>query len=204
MLEIRATNLAKRFGRRRVFSDINIELTVGDSLAVVGPNGSGKSTLLAILLGLLRPTKGKVEYFLDGKILDEQEARRRVALVAPYLNLYDQLSAEENLKFFATVSGNCITGKRIEELLTSVGLQRRGADLVSAYSSGMKQRLKYAVALLNEPEVLFLDEPTSSLDDQGKKLVGEIIESHRSKCIIVLATNEREEYDLGTSQCRLN
>jgi len=126
-----------------------------------------------------------------------------VSLVAPYLNLYDQLSGEENLQFFASVRGGSITGKEIESLLEKVGLANRGLDLVSTYSTGMKQRLKYAVALSNIPKFLFLDEPMSALDDDGKSIVIEVIDEFRDKCIIVLATNEKEEYTLGRQQCRL-
>ena len=114
-------------------------------------------------------------------------------MISPYLNLYDQLTAEENLKFFSTVSGLNITGKEIEALLVRVGLGGRGMDYVGGYSSGMKQRLKYATALLKNPGFLFLDEPTSNLDDDGKQIVFDIIKEYKPQSIVIIATNDKED-----------
>lgn len=201
---LKAIDLAKRFGQLKVFKGLNFELSTGQSIAVIGPNGSGKSTLLMILLSIYRPTKGRVEFLCDDEKLDEDGVRDNIALVAPYLNLYGNLTGEENLKFFATVSGRNITGKDINELLETVGLAGRGSDFVSGYSSGMAQRLKYAVALFKQPQFLFLDEPTSNLDAAGKKIVFEIVERQRSKSIIIIATNEVKEIDLAQQQIRVD
>ncbi len=193
--------LAKRFGARKVFSQLTFELTTGESLAVTGPNGSGKSTLMLTLLSLYHPTKGSITYAdEDGHTIDSSELTALISFVAPYLNLYDQLSAEENLKFFATVGGLNVTGKQVDALLERVGLSGRGNDLVAEFSSGMKQRLKYAVALLKQPAFLFLDEPGSNLDEQGKRLVKEIVEEYRRKTVIIIATNEQEERKLADRQ----
>ena len=204
MYSLKASNLAKRFGSRKVFADIELNLKTGQSISIIGPNGSGKSTLLKVLLMQLRPNKGKVEFSSDGKAMNEDAIRSRSSLVAPYLNLYDHLTAEENLKFFSSVAGDNITGKEINKLLASVGLEGRGIDYVADYSSGMKQRLKYAVALLNDPDFLFLDEPSSNLDEDGKQIIAEIIEKYRSKSIIVIATNEPQEYGFAEQICRLD
>jgi len=204
MHKLSVTGLAKRFGPRKVFSDISFELQTGQSLAVVGPNGSGKTTLLLTALNRYHPTRGEVVFYRANIRLDEDEVRSCTFLVAPYLYLYDDLTAEENLKFFATVAGRSVTGKGIDSLLARVGLERRGMDLVRAYSSGMKQRLKYALALLNEPEFLFLDEPTANLDEDGRQIVSRIIDEYRQKSVVVIATNEREEYDFASDICRLD
>jgi heme exporter protein A len=204
MFRITATNISQRFERRRLFSDLAIDLRTGDSLAVTGPNGSGKSTLLLILARLLSPTKGQVQYYRDENVLEDGEWRGGIGFVAPYMNLYDQLSGEENLKFFAGLTGLNLTGKRTNELLELVGLSGRGHDLVGQYSSGMKQRLKYAVSLRSDPAWLFLDEPTANLDEPGKEMVRAIIERQRSKCVVVIATNEAEEYELAQQQCQLD
>jgi heme exporter protein A len=155
------------------------------------------------LLRGYHPTKGTVMFTEDGTPLSEDRLRGETALVAPYLNLYDRLSAEENMVFFATVAGAGITGKQINKLLERVGLEGRGPDSVGSYSSGMKQRLKYAVALLLDPSYLFLDEPTSNLDEDGKRIVFEIIEELRRSKIIVIATNEPEEQQLAAKVCRV-
>lgn len=203
MYILTAENISKRFGERKVFSKINFKLRTGQSLAVIGSNGSGKSTLLKVLLFLLRPTRGEVIYSTELDQLNEKDIRNTVSFVSPYLNLYDHLTAEENLRFFSTVAGGNVTGKEINDLLTKVGLEGRGMDFVAGYSSGMKQRLKYAVALLNDPKYLFLDEPTSNLDEIGKKMVFDLVEEYRKKSIILIATNEKEEYALAEQQCRL-
>ena len=203
MFTLRAENLAKRFGPRKVFNNINFELKTGDSMAVVGPNGSGKSTLLMTLLGSYQPTKGSLAYLEGETSLDRDQVRSLTSLVSPYLNLYDNLSGEENLSFFATVSGVHITGQEINGLLARVGLEGRGPDLVRSYSSGMKQRLKYATAILGDPAFLFLDEPTSNLDRAGKEIVFSLVDEFRSKAVILIATNEEEEQALASQICRV-
>ncbi len=203
MFQLRATGITKRFGPRKVFSDLTFELATGDSLAVVGPNGAGKSTLMMTLLSLYRPTKGRVEYSQNGHRLDESQVRSLTSFVSPYLNLYDQLTAEENLKFFATMADCEITGKQINHLLDRVGLIGRGNDLVGEYSSGMKQRLKYATALLKSPAFLLLDEPSSNLDEEGKQLVAGIIEEYKPHCLTIIATNDEKESHLAEKRLEL-
>ncbi|HUV31302.1 MAG TPA: ABC transporter ATP-binding protein [Acidobacteriota bacterium] len=204
MFRLKVSSLAKRFGPRQVFTDISFDLTTGQSLAVIGPNGSGKTTLLMTLLAGLRPTRGEITYYHDGAAMDADQVRTHASLVSPYFHLYDSLTAEENLKFFATVSGYAITGKQVDSLLARVGLEGRGMDLVGEYSSGMKQRLKYATGLLKKPAFLFLDEPSSNLDEEGKRTVRDIIEECRDSTILVIATNEQEEYGLASQLCRVS
>ena len=204
MVAIKVESLKKNFGERKVITSLNFEIRQGESVAITGPNGSGKTTLLKLLLSLLRPSSGKVTYFDNDRVLSREELRHRISFVAPYLSLYDQLSAEENLQFFTAVRGGNITGKEIDSLLHRVGLEGRGMDLVSEYSTGMKQRLKYAVALSNKPDFLLIDEPSSGLDDSGKAMMTALIEEQRAGSIIIIATNEKEEYSLASQQCRLD
>lgn len=186
-----------------MFQDISFELTTGQVFIITGPNGSGKTTLLMTLLRQFRPATGTVTFSSDDNILADEELRAQTALVAPYLSLYDALTAEENLNFFITVSGGRVEGQEINRVLNQVGLEGRGSDLVGEYSSGMKQRLKFAIALLRKPGFLFLDEPTSNLDASGKEMVYRIIEQSKQTRIVVIASNEQEDERAATKQIRL-
>lgn len=203
MMRLEVSDLSKRYGSRRIFADLKWELKTGQSLAITGPNGSGKSTLIQILAGLGRASRGRVAYYDGENQMEPDELKRHLGFVSPYLNLYDQLTAEENLKFYATVSGVSTTGRQINDMLMRIGLEGRGHDLVAKYSSGMKQRLKYAVAMLKNPDFLFLDEPTANLDSAGKELVESILSEYRDKTIIIIATNETAEYSFAQQQCQL-
>lgn len=200
-LKLILSGLAKSYPGRPVFKDINAEVQNGEVLIIAGPNGSGKSTLTRVICGFLRPTKGKVMLEIGDEKFTRLDLRPHIGLVSPDLVLYDELTAIENLSFFAGVSGLKFSVKELEKRLENVGLVGRGHDLAGAYSSGMKQRLKYCLALLRNPELLLLDEPTSNLDEAGKKLVYEIIKSHKG--IIVIATNEKSELDYGNQIIRL-
>lgn len=203
MFELELKKVSKWFGTRRVFEDVNLELKSGESLAIAGHNGSGKTTLLRIIIGLTVPTGGEVLFSKDRKKLDFDGYRPSLSLVGPYLSLYGSLSARENLKFISKVNGLQASDAEIEKILEKVGLEGRGDDYFSDFSSGMQQRLKYAAALIKNPSILILDEPTSNLDDKGKKVVFNIVNQYRPDSIIIIATNEKEEYSLADSIYKL-
>ncbi|MEN6520461.1 MAG: ABC transporter ATP-binding protein [Armatimonadota bacterium] len=189
-------DISKSFGARDVLSKINLSIDSG-CLVITGRNGSGKSTLLKIIARLIQPTEGEVVFTLDGNILPSDMRRDLVGMVAPDLSLYDELSAIENLKFFAEVRGIYRSDDEPKSLLDSLGLQTRENDLVGAYSSGMKQRIKYAFAVMHNPPVLLLDEPSANLDEGGIEIVDGIIKKWRERGIVVLATNEKSELGYG-------
>jgi heme exporter protein A len=203
MYAVEVTKLSKRFGTRRVLDNLSFSLTVGDSLAVVGKNGSGKTTLLKILAGLTDPSSGTVTFSDEKTKLDRAGVRNRLSYIGPELTLYDSLTAAENLIFFAAMRGISIDSHRVEAILTGMQLAGRGGDFYGAYSSGMKQRLKYAVALLNDPAFLLLDEPTANLDDEGKAVAVEIIARQKKNGVVIVATNEAGEYGFADKFIRL-
>jgi len=194
--KITLKNVRKNFSRLLVFDSVNFELTIGSSLAIAGKNGSGKSTLVKIIAGLLSPSAGEVIYQIDGKKIDKLDWFKYIGFVAPYLQLYDEFTGYENLEILARIRGLKNYKNKIEEVLKRVNLYARRDDLVRGYSSGMKQRLKYACALLHEPIVLILDEPTSNLDAEGVEMVWKIAQEQKKKGILIVATNEAEELQM--------
>ena len=202
-LRLELIDLAADYGARRVFAGVSLALRGGETLVVAGHNGSGKSTLLRLLCGLQRPTAGRAIYQAHGQRYRPDEARHLVGWVAPDLQLYRELTALENLEFFARVRGLRRTHAELAALLESVELGGRGNDLLAAYSSGMAQRLRYAYALLHAPPVLLLDEPTVTLDERGAALFERIVARQREHGITVIATNDPRELRFGDYVLRL-
>jgi len=189
--------LSKAYGRRKLFSDLSVTIPDRSVFTVAGPNGSGKTTLLLLVCGLIPATAGKADVVIEGRVLTAAEKRTQIGLVSTDLELYIDLSAVENLEFFCAVRGLPFTLKCAREILEFIGLPGRGRDYLRTFSAGMKQRLKYACALLHDPHILILDEPTSHLDETGLALVDTIIERQRKKGIVIMATNEPRELNYG-------
>ncbi len=197
MISLEVRNLGKWFGKRKVFAEINFSLQEKGSLVVTGKNGSGKTTLLKIICGLISPTKGEVLIGENGKNLTRDESKDLFGLVMPDLELYGELTALENLVFLSRIRGLNTDKNELSEKIARVGLAERENDLVFSFSSGMKQRLKYAFAWLNDPKILILDEPTANLDQEGISLVDQIISSQKESGILILATNEKADLKYG-------
>ncbi|HVT57947.1 MAG TPA: ATP-binding cassette domain-containing protein [Thermoanaerobaculia bacterium] len=171
---LRFDGLHRRFGRLAVLRGISGGAAAGEALLVTGRNGSGKSTLLRCLAGLLAADAGSVDYRENGPPLGAAERRRRVGLVAPDLAFYGELTVAENLVFFARLRG--LGRERGEALLARLGLP--GDRLAGALSSGMRQRLRWAWALLHRPALLLLDEPFQNLDAPGLAATGRLLAEH--------------------------
>jgi heme exporter protein A len=163
---ITVRNLSKRYGYRLALQGVSLRVRTGEVVALLGPNGAGKSTLLRILATLARPTAGHVE--LAGFRLPAEASGARAALgfLGHQPLLYGELSAQQNLEFFARLYGLPHPAARIAELLEQLGLDHRRSEPVRGFSRGMQQRLALARALLHEPRILLLDEPHSALDRQ--------------------------------------
>ncbi len=177
----------------------------GTSLAVTGANGTGKSTLLQIAAGLITPWRGSARLSVGGTTVDDEDLPLRCALVAPYFNVYDGLTVRENLDFIRKARGEARDNNRIEHFVEEVGLGRRIDDFVSTFSSGMKQRVKLAVALMARPDVLLLDEPSSNLDEAGREVIRSAMRNHMDGGgIVLLATNEDDEARLCDEEFRVD
>ena len=201
--ELQLTELAYAYGTRRIFRDLTLTLRAGEALVVAGANGSGKSTLLRLICGLQRPDSGMVRLYANGQLLRPEDAPWLIGWVAPDLQLYRELTALENLDFFASVRGLRRSRTELEQLLDDVGLGGRGSDLLAAYSSGMAQRLRYAYALLHTPPLLLLDEPTVTLDHQGVAIVERLVARQRNRGVVIVATNDPREERFGDYIVRL-
>lgn len=197
MIQLEAKDLTRYFEQRRVFKGLNFKLKKGDVQVVLGKNGSGKTTLLRILAGILTPSKGDVHYSQNGDGLRGERLQRILSLVAPDLNLYDELTALENLKFLSRVQGFDFEEEELIDRLDEVGLAKRAFDLVGAFSSGMKQRLKYVGALLKKPLVLLLDEPKANLDEEGISFLEKVVLDQKERGILIWATSDKEERKYG-------
>ncbi len=165
---IETTNLSKRFDSRLAVENLNLKIRAGTVFGFLGPNGAGKTTTVRLLNGLLKPSEGTARLF--GKdIQTESHAIRARCGVQTDTNLYEKLSAYENLEVWGAFYGlgGRLLALRIENLLKMFGFAERRNDLVGSFSKGMKQKLSVARALINEPEILFLDEPTAGLDPEA-------------------------------------
>ncbi len=179
---IEVRGLTRTFGLRKALDGLTFEVPQGAFLSIFGPNGAGKSTLLRVLSTLASASSGSARVLGLHVAEDAVELRARIGLISHNPLLYPDLSAEENLTFFADMYGIEDAGGRVDELLAQVELDHRRHDLVRTFSRGMLQRLSIARALLHRPEVLFLDEPYSGLDphavDVFDALLAEIRERH--------------------------
>ncbi len=171
------TSVTRRFGRRWALRGVSLTIARGEVVGVEGHNGSGKSTLLRILSTAIRPTGGTARVFGDDVVRNADAVRAQVAFLTHYPGLYDDLSAEENLRFACRMLG--IDDARIPEVLARVGLEREGREVVRTFSAGMQRRLSLARLLLQRPRLLLLDEPYNNFDPAGIALVNDVVREVR-------------------------
>ncbi len=187
------TEVSRNFGRRRALTRVSFSCDAGEVIGLLGPNGAGKSTLLGILSTLLAPSSGEVRYG-DFTVRTAGPALRgRIGLLAHDLHLYPELTAGENLDFFARLYGVAEPRRVVVEALDRAGLAERRDDAVSGFSRGMRQRLALERALLHRPRLVLLDEPFTGLDDRATFALVERLRSLRGQgCILMLATHDLE------------
>ncbi len=198
MIEVR--KLTKRFGLKTVLRGLNFEVQAGEFVALLGPNGAGKTTFLRILASLSRPSMGKVK--VAGYELPGQAAavRARLGVVSHLPLLYPDLSAEENLTFYARMYGLTHYASRITEVLHIIGLEQRRKDLVRTFSRGMQQRLAIGRAILHDPEVMLFDEPYTGLDQEASAMLDEVLKSvaAQGRTVVMTSHDLARAEDLAT------
>jgi ABC-type multidrug transport system ATPase subunit len=184
---IQLTNTGKRYNREWIFRHFTYEFIVGKSYAITGANGAGKSTLLQVIAGVLTHNEGQVT--ANGS--NNQSLHTQIALAAPYLELIEEMTATELLQFhnnFKPLSSS------IQNILSTVALEKAAHKQIRYYSSGMKQRLKLAQAFFSNTPVLLLDEPTTNLDADGIALYHSLIKNNTTNRLVIVSSNDEQEY----------
>ena len=190
-MEIQIEGLGKRFGREWIFRNINATIKEGEAWAIVGSNGSGKTTLLKIISAYLAPTKGKVIYKKNNKIIGDTEIFEYLSWVSPYSELIEEFTLWEMLDFHSKFKAFNIEK---EQILDSLAFFRAKNKRINLFSSGMKQKLKLALAFYSASEVMLFDEPTSNLDKKNIDWYNEQISSCSENRIIFVCSNQEYEY----------
>ena len=197
-MQITLSDIGKKFNRQWVFKGINIEILSQQSLALVGNNGSGKSTLIQIIFNFQTYSKGSITYWLNQKLLTEEELVGKIAMAAPYLDLFEDFTLLEMLQFhFKLIPKQANIS--LEEMIVDCGLGGQENKAVKYFSSGMKQRLKLVMAIYADTPLLLLDEPCSNLDNQGIEWYRNLVQTQLKKRTIIIASNQLFEYDFCDS-----
>ena len=184
-------DVSRHFGRRRAVSRISFQATHGSVLGLLGPNGAGKSTLLAMLATLLRPSAGRIRYGAHDVETHAAELRGAIGVLGHDLFLYPELTALENLEFFAALYGAAAPRAAAAAALVQAGLADRAGDLVASFSRGMRQRVALERALIHRPRLLLLDEPFTGLDDASTAALAARLDAlKRAGAIVIVATHD--------------
>lgn len=196
--KISAKNISKSFlPGVSVLRGVSMEIAPGKVYGVTGPNGSGKSTLLKILAGLLRPDTGFLEYKIDGKRSAYETIKNAFGFSAPYINLYEEFTPVEHIKIVLAMKGETASRENSLKSLEEFGLSQFSDRIIKTFSSGMKQRMRLILSSLNNPAIIFMDEPTSNLDSAGVAAVEKFIGNGVAKgASCVVATNEEREIEM--------
>ena len=191
---LQVSNLRKTYGRIQAVRDVSFDIAAGEIFGLLGPNGAGKSTTINIVSTLLAADAGRVVLCGDAT-LSPVEQRRRIGYVPQEISLAERMTARENLRLVGRLydlSGRALRA-RVDEILTAVGLNDRGDDIVGTFSGGMKRRLNIAAALLHDPKLVLLDEPTAGVDPQSRAYIFEIVERLAGEGRAVLYTTHYME-----------
>ncbi|NLR94522.1 MULTISPECIES: ABC transporter ATP-binding protein [Flammeovirga] len=191
-MKITLEGLGKKFAREWIFRGIDYTLESGKSYAITGGNGSGKSTLLKILSGVADPSKGKIIYETKHKTVGVEEIWRYLVLAGPYTELIEEYTLLEQLTFHTSLKKMT---KSIDEIIETLGFESAKNKQIQDFSSGMKQKLKLALAFFTESEILFLDEPTSNLDQKNIDWYQSWLPQVSNDRLVVICSNQTYEYE---------
>jgi ABC-type multidrug transport system ATPase subunit len=189
-MTITLQNLGKRFNREWIFRHINYEFIANKKYAITGANGSGKSTLLQVIAGSLTHNEGAVE-MNNGQLIPNEQHYTLISIATPYLELVEEMTALEMLSFHSTFKQLTLPAN---EILQAVNLQTAANKQIRYHSSGMKQRLKLALAFFTNTPILLLDEPTTNLDEDGIALYHQLIQNYTTNKLVIVCSNDKQEY----------
>jgi ABC-type multidrug transport system ATPase subunit len=198
MKQISLIGAGKRFNKDWIFQSLNIEFEQGQHYALIGNNGSGKSTLLQVIAGFTNLSKGQIEW----ANADSQTIYDQISIAAPYLDLVEELTTIEHFEFHAKFK-SIINTLSVQEMIQMIGLENSKDKQIRYFSSGMKQRLKLALAIFSNAPILLLDEPCSNLDKEGFALYKKLIQQYAMHKLIIVGSNDPEEYAFCTQQINL-
>lgn len=199
---IQTEKLGKRYRFDWIFRGLNHQFESGKRYAILGSNGSGKSTLMKVLSGHLTPTKGKVVFELNGKALSPEQIYRHVSYAAPYIDLIEELTLEEAIRFHAQMKP-LLPGFTDERILSLLSLPKASQKEIRHFSSGMKQRLKLILAVASDTEVLLLDEPSTNLDIQGIEWYKQLIQELAPSRLVIIASNDPHDLEICTERINI-
>lgn len=192
-LSITTENLGKRYNREWIFRRLGLTLAPGQTYAVTGPNGAGKSTLLQVLWGQMPPSTGAVNYRIGDTVVAVENVFRHIAIATPYMDLIEEFTLAEQLNFHFKLRKSR-QGMRIHDMIDRMYLGSSRDKFISHFSSGMRQRLKLAMAFFTEADVIFLDEPGTNLDQQAFEWYVRERDALPASCTLVIASNQPAEY----------
>ena len=197
-MHITLSKISRKFNYEWIFRDVNFEFEQGNAYAILGSNGSGKSTLLQIISGHLHPSEGTLTYSHEGKNIDVEDFFRHVTFSGPYLELIEEFTMEEMLTFHSHFR-KFRNSMDVNAVIEATGLARNRNKPIKYFSSGMKQRVRLAIALLTESEVVLLDEPAANLDRKAIEWYRQMVNENRNDRIIIVCSNSQsDEHDFCT------
>jgi ABC-type multidrug transport system ATPase subunit len=203
-MQIQVSAASKRFNKEWIFSNLNFSFTTGQHYALIGNNGSGKSTLLQIIAGYIGLTKGEIHWTnTAGDAIDSANVFRHISIAAPYLELVEEFTALEQIAFHQQFKP-LQNGLSPIELLEKIGLSNAANKQIRNFSSGMKQRLKLALAIFDQAPILLLDEPCSNLDQEGIQTYHQLMQAYAMHKLIIVASNDPQEYKFCSQKVSLS
>jgi ABC-type multidrug transport system ATPase subunit len=201
-MKIRFSNAGKRFNREWIFRHLDFEFNSGTSYAVTGPNGSGKSTLLQCIGGMFQLSEGALEYRINDQNIDPENFFKHVSIAAPYLEVVEEMTLLEFLKFHGQFK-NFIKNISLKEIINIIGLASASEKQIKNFSSGMKQRVKLAQCIFSDTQIVLLDEPCSNLDADGIKLYRDLIKAYCADRLVIVCSNDVVEYEFCKERLHL-